>query len=123
MGARAQVCIKDTGIYLYDHWGDDEEQATVQNVRDAIMRQERWSDPHYLAAIIFREMIKGDLNGATSFGIDAELHGDTRLLVTVDCSQQTIKIERYTMMENTFLESNSLPKKTEEYSFKEFTSQ
>lgn len=82
MGARAQVYIKDTGIYLYTHWGAYELKNVV---RKAISRMERWSDPDYLARIIFSEMIRDDIDGATGYGICTSKHGDIEILITVKC--------------------------------------
>ena len=90
MSARAQVLVEDSGIYLYDHHGAESDNATVSAVHSAISRRERWEDPEYLAAIIFREMIKGDMDGNASFGIGTGLNKDTQLLVTVNCDSKTI---------------------------------
>lgn len=89
MGNRAQVFIKDKGVYLYTHWRATELSDMVTRV---ISRQERWYDPEYLARIIFSEMIKDDISGATGFGIGTEKHGDIWRLVEVDCGNQTITI-------------------------------
>ena len=93
MGDRAQVHIKDEGVYLYTHWGG---YKIVEDVRAALANHWRWNDPEYLARIIFEEMI-GDQRGTeTGFGIGTEKHGDVDLVVDVDCENQTVTVNRDT---------------------------
>ena len=94
MGARTQVLIKDTGVYLYSHWGSGSIMLAV--VR-AIANEWRWDDPEYLARIIFDEMMSGNHGGETGFGIGTKMHGDLDNLVTVDCDKQEVT---YTSMSN-----------------------
>jgi len=90
MGARAQVKIKDTGVYLYTHWGAG---SIVQNVQDALSRRERWSDPEYLGRIIFEQMTAGQTGSALGFGIGTSEHGDIQILVTVDVERQKVEVK------------------------------
>lgn len=99
MGARAQVKIKDTGVYLYTHWGSG---SIAENVQDALSRRERWNDPEYLARIIFDQMTVGQAGGSTGFGIGASQHGDIEVLITVDTENQLVTVtEIYEKQENT----------------------
>ena len=89
MGDRAQVLIKDTGVYLYTHWGGSKLPEVVTN---AIRRLERWNDPEYLARIIFCEMIKDDVGGETGYGIGTAQHGDIWRVVEVDCEAGVVRV-------------------------------
>lgn len=106
MGDRAQVFIKDTGVYLYTHWGG---YGLVENVRSSIGKKWRWKDPEYLARIIFCGMVpKSKTAEETGYGIGTVRHGDIWLLITISCEDESITIEN-------FIED------TEElYSFKDF---
>lgn len=90
MGARAQVKIEDEGVFLYTHWGSGEIE---DDVRKALQRRQRWTDPEYLARIIFSQMTKGQEEGETGFGIGTSQHGDIDVLITLNCSTQTIKVQ------------------------------
>lgn len=87
MGDRAQVLIKDTGVYLYTHWGGSQ---IIEVVKAAMAKRWRWDDPCYLARIIFCEMVKGSIDGGTGYGIDTEEHGDIKRLVTIDCEKKQV---------------------------------
>lgn len=87
MGTRAQVFIKDEGVYLYQHWDGDGLFEIVQN---AIAKKDRWGDSEYLARIIFCEMVQDDIDGSTGYGIGNSQHSDIEYLVTVDCKKRTV---------------------------------
>jgi hypothetical protein len=81
---------KDHRVYLYTHWSGSEMPETL---RSALVRgKERWSDPQYLARIIFCEMVHSD-NGLTGFGITSRVHDNSHPLVVVDCEKQEIRLE------------------------------
>lgn len=86
MGARAQVKIEDTGVFLYTHWGSGE---IVEDVRKAIRWGKRLDDPEYLARIVFDQMKKGDI-GELGFGIGTSQHGDIEMLVSINCRAKTV---------------------------------
>jgi len=88
MGTRAQVFMKDTGVYLYQHWDGDD---LFQKVKNAIAKKWRWDDEEYLTRIIFCEMVKDNIDGETGYGIGNSQHGDIEYLVTVDCKNQTVE--------------------------------
>lgn len=87
MGARTQVYIKDTKVYLYSHWGS---QGIRETIRTALAKRWRWDDPEYLARIIFDEMTKGQHNTETGFGIGTKEHLDIDNLITIDCAKQEV---------------------------------
>mgnify|MGYP001600953658 CR=1 FL=1 len=92
MGERGQVHIKPSGVYLYTHWGADE---LISNVRDALAKKWRWNHPEYLTRIIFDMMKETDVTSETGYGIGTKLHGDTKVLVEINCENKTIKAIKY----------------------------
>jgi len=91
MGDRGQVLILPDKVYLYTHWGASDLEKTVQ---EALNHNWRWDDSEYLARIIFDTMISDDQGNETGFGIGTSLHTDVYKLVTVDCKNQTVKVEQ-----------------------------
>lgn len=96
MGDRAQVHVIDergeygTDIWLYTHWGG---RALPHTVATAIAREERWNQVEYLARIIFSEMIRGDIEGETGYGIGNHQHGDVYRVATVDVGEKVVLYE------------------------------
>lgn len=73
MGDRRNVVINVQGqpdLYFYTHWDGHKLPQIVQN---AIKRRLRWSDPSYLARIIFSEMIKDSVKDETGYGISTRI--------------------------------------------------
>lgn len=96
MGDRRNVIVKDrsggVGVALYTHWGGTELPAVL---RKALARKQRWTDGAYLARIIFSEMIRGDLDGETGYGISAGddlCEGDDERDIVVDVRSGAVKI-------------------------------
>jgi hypothetical protein len=99
MGDRANILVKedgsDSGLWLYTHWNG----SSLPHVLQAALKKKwRWDDTPYLARIIFCEMVKGDVEGETGFGISTrECDGGDRVLeVRVD--EQTVngvRLEEY----------------------------
>ena len=85
MGARAQVLIEDTGIYLYTHWGAGTIEEVVNQSLDSDRGRGRANDSEYLARIIFEDMIEaeGGRGEETGFGIGTEQHSDIEKLIIV----------------------------------------
>lgn len=80
---------KQQSVFFYTHWAGT---PLPETLRDALKRGEpRWSDPSYLARIIFSEMIaEEDVRGETGYGIAPYVgDGDDRVLI-VDTDAQTI---------------------------------
>jgi hypothetical protein len=79
MGDRAQVFIHSDHedsyppVALYTHGGGT---FLPQVVARALARRQRWTDPEYLARIIFCEMVKGQEDGELNFGIGTTEHWD-----------------------------------------------
>lgn len=58
-------------MFLYSHWDGYELPETL---RSALVRgRGRWSDESYLARIVFCEMVAGDQQGDTGYGISTRL--------------------------------------------------
>jgi len=107
MGDRGQVLILPDKVYLYTHCTAYNLPKTVQ---EALNHNWRWTDSEYLARIIFDTMVGNDQGNETGFGIGSQLHTDVYRLVTVDCQNQTVKVEQV----------NYEPKIEYEGSFKDF---
>jgi hypothetical protein len=74
-------------IYLYTHWGAKPLEHTL---RDALVRgRSRWSDPEYLARIIFSEMIKGAVLDTTGYGLAPYAMDEQYPTIEVDLEHQT----------------------------------
>lgn len=72
MGDRGNIVIDngtDHGIALYSHWGGSDLPAVL--ARALARGRGRFGDDPYLTRVIFSEMIKGDIEGTTGFGIEA----------------------------------------------------
>lgn len=92
MGDRANVWIreskKDSGIYLYTHWGGSGLPETLQAALKQAKRDDRLNDTPYLTRIIFCHMISyghsnpaSALRESTGYGISNELgDGGARVL-------------------------------------------
>ena len=96
MGDRANIRINehigsddDRFIYLYSHWDGHDLWKILQN---ALSRKQRWTDPPYLARIIFCEMIKDDVMGETGYGIATYECDNEYPYLTVDCSDQMVEV-------------------------------
>lgn len=86
MGERGQIQIGN--VYLYTHWGGAELKETLKS---ALSRKQRWDDEEYLARIIFCEMIKGEEQEETGYGIGTSKHSDLNYpLLVVDIENQQI---------------------------------
>ncbi len=91
MGSRAQVRIKDTGVYLYTHWGAN---RIEEDVARAIGRGQRWGDPEYLARIIFDEMKGSNIKSEIGYGIGTSQHGDIEKIVMVSCKDSLVVVQQ-----------------------------
>ena len=103
MGDRGQVHIKDSGVWLYTHWGASN---LTKDVKQALSKRWRWSDYEYLSRIIFDEMIGTEHGKETGFGIGSEQHGDVWCVIIIDCENQTVTINENdsVVLEQTFEE-------------------
>lgn len=90
MGDRANCIIRVEGhadVWLYTHWAGTELPHTVQ---DALGRRLRWSDDSYLARIIFCEMVKGQEQEETGFGISTYQGDNEHRYIVVEPAKQRI---------------------------------
>lgn len=88
MGERGQILIEDCGVYLYTHWEGDNLRKILAT---ALAKKWRWSDPEYLARIIFDVMVGKYQGEETSYGIGTKLHGDLNYpLLKVNCKKETV---------------------------------
>ena len=102
MGTRAQVYMKDEGVYLYQHLDGYSLMETVTKAVQSDVGKGRQDDPEYLARIIFCAMVKDNIDGETGYGIGTKKHGDIEYLVTVDCKKKTItKLNVYSKQRKT----------------------
>lgn len=108
MGDRGNVQIKegpsDSGVFFYTHWSGSELPRIVAS---ALSRgKPRWGDTPYLARIIFCEMVAGDVDGETGYGISTAECDPNHPLIVVDDRQQTVTIEDDTLSYKAFIERN-----------------
>ena len=97
MGDRRNiVCeFEEASVAFYTHWRGSEAPA---DLRDALkVGQGRWSDPAYLARVIFCRMVMDDVTGDTGYGIEAIDLGSTSYCeasdrdLIVNLGRQTVK--------------------------------
>jgi len=102
MSTRSQVFMKQSGIYLYQHWDG---YNTPLEVQEALKLKARWDDEEYLTRIIFETMLesgKSDIEDdrdlirekTLGYGIGLFQHSDIEWLTEVDVLHQTIKIRQ-----------------------------
>lgn len=72
MGDRAVFGFKSEGhtLFLYSHWGGDEQLATMQEaIRKA---QPRWGDPEYATRIAVSHIIGEQWGSETGYGLSID---------------------------------------------------
>ena len=69
------------------------DDRVVEDVRTIIRRGKRLSDPEYLARIVFDQMTLGRQGQDTGAGIGATQHGDIDILVTIDTTKRTVRVD------------------------------
>ena len=80
---------KWSSVFFYGHWSG----SIMPNIlQEALRRKERWSDESYLARIIFCELIGGDVESSTGFGIAPYEMENEYQLITVIPSKQLVAI-------------------------------
>jgi hypothetical protein len=86
MGDRGNIIIKqkreEGQISFYTHWSGSDLPRIVANALDR--GRSRWNDEDYLNRIIFCELLEGDLEGTTGFGIGISAAADANTIVIVD---------------------------------------
>ena len=86
MGDRGN--IKVGKVYLYTHWSGS---YIKEILKKALSREQRWNDESYLTRIIFCEMLEGDIDGETGFGISTEIVDNEYPILEVDVENQEVK--------------------------------
>lgn len=100
MGDRRNVVVEfenDLSVVFYTHWSGSDLPETLAN---ALKRgTSRWSDPSYLARIIFSEMVKDSILDPTGYGIEPIVSGsdeyteaDPGYDLVVDLKDQTVSV-------------------------------
>lgn len=99
MGNRANIFLAEpsytaapnTGVFLYTHWDGYELPFTLQA---ALIRGEgRWNDS-YLGRVIFSQLVRDDIDGATGYGISTALTDNSYPIIRVDRESQTVSFCR-----------------------------
>lgn len=86
MGNRTQIICN--GVSMYSHW--DGPMVTLKVIERALAKApDRWSDPSYLARIIFSELIKESIDETTGYGLSGNLNSSNPTYL-VDCHTQTV---------------------------------
>ena len=94
MGDRANCVFEDgdsSRLFLCTHWGGTELAEDVRTALD--IGRDRWSDPAYLARIVFDARKGDDFKGLTGFGISTSRPDNEHLYVVVNCDKQTVRFE------------------------------
>lgn len=92
MGDRANVVVveNDEQVCLYTHWMGSELPDVL---RSALKRgKTRWTDGQYLARVIFCEMVRGDMEGTTGFGISQTIGDGGNQVIVVNIDEQTVSV-------------------------------
>jgi hypothetical protein len=94
MGDRANIkMVYDKGqeIYFYTHWDGS---VLLYTLKAAMIRgKDRWSDPGYLARIIFSEMIQFSVLEETGYGIAPYVCDNNHPIISVNSHTKTITVE------------------------------
>lgn len=93
MGDRSNIVVTqpDGGrVWLYGHWMG---QGSIEVVRNVLSRKERWNDAPYLTRMLFAEMIRGDEEGATGFGISNYMCDNEYPVIVLDCEHKSVWLE------------------------------
>ena len=94
MGDRGNIAVQESAgqrVYLYGHWSGYD---MPELLRASLVRgKERWDDPQYLARVIFCDLVRGQEQGLTGFGITSRIHNNEYPVIVVDCEKQEIRLE------------------------------
>lgn len=92
MGDRVNIAVQTDGkrVYFYGHWSGSE---APDKVRNALAKRARWTDPSYLARIVFCEFVKGHESGEIGFGISSDVGDNEYPIIVVDADAQQVRFE------------------------------
>ena len=103
MGCRGTIEIiekdNDPSVFLYTHWGANE---MLSQITTTLKKKKKLNNASYLTRMIFCEMVKGDEEGNTGYGIQTWRTGDAEEEITVNVEHQWIKQERISKPSETF---------------------
>jgi hypothetical protein len=94
MGDRGNIVVHDgffkdaAPVYLYTHWSGYRIKDILQK---ALSRRLRWNDSPYLTRIIFCEMVSGDVDGETGYGISTVLGDNEHNILHVHPANGTVE--------------------------------
>ena len=93
MGDRSNIIIEDDKdkVYLYGHWMGHSHIAILATALDRA--RDRWTDASYIARVIFCDMVRGDLDGTTGYGISCRMCDNEYPLLILNCNKQTVRLE------------------------------
>lgn len=112
MGERGQILIRDSGVYLYTHWGGD---VLKQILQEALKKRWRWNDEEYLTRIIFDVMVGEGQGEETGLGIGTKIHGDLGYpLLIVDVENKKVEEKHFDYVKE------EVTKTIKEWTFEEF---
>jgi len=74
-------------VWFYTHWCGTEIKETVAK---ALGKRLRWTDPSYLARIMFDVLTDGQTGSETGFGISSQIGDNEYPIVVVDCPNQKV---------------------------------
>lgn len=91
MGDRGNIVYNDgeNNIYFYTHWTGSDLPAIVQRALQKAIDTGREDDVQYLSRIIFCELVKGDFDGTTGYGISTWM-GDGGIEIYVNGAKGTV---------------------------------
>jgi hypothetical protein len=126
MGDRANVFVvnrgsleaPEDGVWLYSHWGGHGLPATLQC---ALTRGKRfWSDIPYLTRILFCDLIRGDAESLTGYGISTYITDNEYPVLSVDCVSQRLGVARAPSYEERGHSNAYMPRPARVWTFPEF---
>lgn len=93
MGDRANIVMDDAGerVFFYTHWDGSELPSIAQDGLRA--GESRWTDPSYLARIVFCSMVKGQEGETTGYGISTRLCDNSYPLLVIDTTAQQVRFD------------------------------
>lgn len=111
MGDRGNIVIRqsDGDVWFYTHWSGSEIKDTVKT---ALAKRWRWNDESYLARIVFSELVKGNEEEETGFGISTQLQDNGHDIVVVDVPHQRVFTIKEEELQDRYVPKDWKPKKS-----------
>jgi hypothetical protein len=121
MGDRGNIAViqnkSNEQVWFYAHWSGWRMPAVVQH--GLIDGKGRWTDPSYLARIIFARLVSGDSMETTGFGISGSITDNEYDIMVVDCvNQRVARVTEKSLSDNKVPKAYKCVGKT--WSFEEF---